>query len=248
MVIARRRPARWWALALLGIVLAGCAHTLSGSAQPGTSTVPIPSATPTVPTSTAVQQSTPAPPTPGSSPSASPSAGAAPSTVRTSWALGPRITNAGKNAYGDYEIRPGQVAGLYDSTTGQDLIAWVVDSLTLDRPCAKDSDATSENGHFLFLTMRIELRNAATQTLTDANIGFTNDNWDAFDAKGVAQPATGGLEADQCVAENLRPPDVSKLVPGKPVSAVVVLDVRATSGTVLLHFLNIDAGWEYHYG
>ena len=235
---------------LTGVVLTGCAGTLSGSPQPAAtvassgpnlSAIATPSSTAAAPTP---RSSAPTP----SSPSPLPSARAVPSAARTSWVLGSRVTTAPKNPYGDYQIRTGQVVGLHDGDTGQDSIVWVVDSIKLDQPCVKDSDAKSANGHFLFLALRIELRNASAQTLSDANVGFSNDNWDAFDAKGVAQPDASGFGIQNCAADNLRPPDTDKLVPGKPVSAVVVLDVRATSGTVLLHFLNIDGGWEYRYG
>ncbi len=250
MARGRVRSAPWWALVLLAAVLAGCARTLSGLPQPGAT---LPPSGPTASASSA-PSSTPVAPTPGSSapaPTSSspvPSVSAAPSTGRTSWVLGSRVTTAPKNAYGDYQIRIGQVVGLHDGDTGQDSIVWVVDSIKLDQPCVKNSDATSSNGHFLFLALRIELRNASAQTLSDANVGFSNDNWDAFDAKGVAQPNAGAFGIQECAADNLRPPDTDKLVAGKPVSAVVVLDVRATSGTVLLHFVGIDGGWEYRYG
>ena len=165
------------------------------------------------------------------------------STIRTSWALGTKVTSAAKNRYGDVQAEVGKVYGLVWSKSNVDALAWVVDSIIVDSGCNAGTPKPT-NGHFVVMSLRVEVRNSTLDDLEAANISLSTPSWTAFDAHGAAETGIKSDPALDCVTGHT----VYDLHTDRITGGKVAFDVSSPKGTLVLAISGIESGWEYHYG
>lgn len=252
----------------ISLLAAGCSRSVAGDAGPAVAFGVSPTATPSgLPTAGASapaatgQPSVSAPLVPTSVPSSSttaatvgPSAsGAAPpasSAVVSSgppvkWVLPePKDTKRQNNSYGNRIAAVGESYQLTYTQTKERALLFIVDSIKLDGACDK-TDVKPANGHFLVITLRVQLGNVTGDELNQGSIGFTASDWTAFDSKNVAQVGTDSFD-NNCLSTSLIP-FASDMDSGETYKGKVALDVSATKGTVVL-MSGVSGGWVYNYG
>ena len=259
-----RRRAAASALAL-AVLLTGCTRSVAGEAAPAPA-VPSPVSGPTTtpstfltsPSSTSKFTTSKFATTPSASRTTT-AAGTgttpAPRTATTAsrppieWKLPlPGPGHAPLNKYGNAVAKVGQSYGITWTKTKQYAVIFVIDSIKLDSGCDRPGKpAKAENGHFLVISVRLQVGNATSDELGDAGVGFDQDSWTAFDAKDVAQISAGTPGAADCLAYDSRVPYTMNMRPGRLYTGKVALDVSAAKGTALL-MNNLDKGWIFSYG
>ena len=263
-----RRRAAASALAL-AVLLTGCTRSVAGEAAPAPA-VPSPVSGPTTtpstfstsPSSTSKFTTSKFATTPSASRTTT-AAGTgttpAPSTATTAsttasrppieWKLPlPGPGHAPLNKYGNAVAKVGQSYGITWTKTKQYAVIFVIDSIKLDSGCDRPGKpAKAENGHFLVISVRLQVGNATSDELGDAGVGFNQDSWTAFDAEDVAQNSAGSPGAADCLAYDSRVPYTMNMQPGRLYTGKVALDVSAAKGTALL-MNNLDKGWIFSYG
>ncbi len=230
------------------------APSAAGSVPPGSTSGAI-----TVPSSGVPSASTPgAAPTPGSSGPGSAPTGSAPtggssspvapsSSAEPSWKLPNPPGGEKYNEFNDVVAEPGVSYGLEKTVNGTKSRAVVfrVTKIQVDKGC--DAKATPVNGHFVVLTMEVELRNETPEQAQDDNLEFTGSNWTSYDPDGTAETGTHSDGALTCGGSKaIRP--VDEFDAGKVNVGIVVLDVSSTKGTTVFTTAGLSDGWEYTYG
>jgi hypothetical protein len=169
----------------------------------------------------------------------------APSTVK--WLLPLPKSGAKKqlNKFGNVMVAPGQSLGITWRSNDKIALVFVVDSLQVDRGC--ELQVKPLNGHFLVITVRVQIGYATGDDLENESIGFTEQFWTAFDTKDTAQVDTSSTAASACVTSKTGIPYAGDLEPGKVYTGKIVLDVAAAKGTAVL-MNSLDGGWVYNYG
>ncbi|MET3806471.1 hypothetical protein ABIB25_003486 [Nakamurella sp. UYEF19] len=254
-----RGRGRWLVLATIAgtLVTAGCARSVAGDASPvagaaisstRTSDGRTPESRP--PTSAAEESSTPSAPsvstptptptktTPSKTPTATPPA--------IKWLIPAQSKVKSKiNSFGNLEAglgKPYEITWTKEKTTA---LRFVVDSATINGRC--ETPTKPVNGHFLILSVRVQLGDASADDLGNSRIGFTGEFWTAFNAKNVAEVGTTSTAAGDCITRTTGFPYSEDLAPGKVYSGKIALDVSSVKGTVVL-MDSVGGGWIYHYG
>lgn len=247
-----RHPHRAAAAMVAGLLLlVGCARSVSGDAAPAVdaTTLPALSTFPALPSSPASTTSATTSTVPSSS---TPTSTASPPRTKTSpstsisWQLPlPGPNKSARNKFGNTVAKVGQPYGITWTADNQVALLFVVDSIKVDAGC--DRPAKPVNGHFLIISMRVQVGAAAGKALQDEGIGFTDRNWTVFDAKDAAQGSPSTTASSDCLDYDSGLPIWSDAEAGKLYTGKVALDVSSTKGTALL-MDDVNGGWIYHYG
>lgn len=172
---------------------------------------------------------------------------------KPAWKL-PAVDNqpAATNEFGDVKAKLGTVYGLYTTkdTPEREVVAFVVDKIQVDPGCgtprAGDTTPKPVNGHFVVITLRVEVRDSTPQELLDFNVGFTRGRWTAYRADGTAEIGVDSSTVSDCLVDSDLPYSGDLVQPGVT-KGTVVLDVTATKGTLVLE-TGTDSSWEYNFG
>jgi hypothetical protein len=247
-----RHPARNAAAMVAGLLLlVGCARSLSGDAgrAVGATALPDLSTSPAVPGPPAsVSSATTSTMTSTSAPvsTAPPTRTKTSTSTSVSWQLPlPGPNRSARNKFGNTVAKVGQPYGITWAADHQVALLFVVDSIKVDAGC--DRPAKPVNGHFLIISLRVQVGAAAGKALREEGIGFTDGNWTVFDAKDTAQGSPSTTASSDCLDYNSSLPIWSEAEAGRLYTGKVALDVSSTKGTALL-MDDVTGGWIYHYG
>ena len=249
---------------LMVMLTVGCGSQVQGSPQAATagsvqpSVPPLPSApSPTAGPSPTESSSTAALSSPSASVAPMPDLGApdtsvaptaattAGSTATESWQLPDPTGVATYSEFGDIVTAPGRTNAIQITEGGiaSTAVVFRVKSIELDKGCIEK--AKPENGHFLVISLDVEVRSATPETLDEEGIAFSSYNWEAWTTAGDPQPAINSDAADTCVGDQGFPL-TAELDPDGVTSGLVVLDVTEPEGTVVFD-AGLDSGWEFSY-
>ena len=129
---------------------------------------------------------------------------------------------------------------------GKQLLSFAVDSITLDPSCSADYTQPSENGHFVALAMRLSTSPDMAEE-PDLSYFTVNPNDFSFvgpDGLTVSNLAT--MAAYSCVDQGQMLTS-NALAPGSQYAGTVLLDLPASSGSVIYHPMGNPTGWEWSF-
>lgn len=137
----------------------------------------------------------------------------------------------------------GQPSGL-KLETGEQTTSFVVKSIAVDKPCTSAFVQPAENGHFVSIAIDVETTEALAKDINQfvwfgaQSWKFIADNGTTYNGSLDTSPAYG------CLNDEERIP--SKIGPAEKVTGTLVLDVPATSGTLIFDAAG-SGGWEWKF-
>lgn len=147
------------------------------------------------------------------------------------------------NSRGNLIKEIGQLAGTSSLATDVVTSRFAVTDIVVDPECTSGFPDAPANGHYLGIHLNVE----TTPQLADDEfpwLSFTQYDWQAYDAEGKRLNDPVG-NAWSCLDTGQQLP--SQIGPGQSVSGWIVLDVAATSGSVVLAMGGSPTGWEWAY-
>ncbi|WP_206476762.1 hypothetical protein [Microbacterium sp. KRD172] len=120
---------------------------------------------------------------------------------------------------------------------------FVVTDIVLDPVCDSGWSDTPANGHYLALHINVETTPELAQS-DNPEVWFSPYDWQSYDPHGKRLNDPVG-NAWSCMSEAATLP--SSVGPGQSVSGYIVLDVAATTGTVVMTLGGGPTGWEWDY-
>ena len=239
--MSRRRIATGLLAASALVALAGCAdpgvqspkdpaaqeQEAEANAEPTlpTTTSPTPPATtsPTLPITTA-----PTPPPASPSPS------------------GP--TSPPTNQRGNIVKALGEEGGIFNEESGEIAMLFTVDKITVGLPCTEPYyNHEPENGHIIGVDMRIST--SSDLSTVGGSPAISSYDFSFVDPDGITQRNLGTIATYSCISTSEQIP-TSSLGPGQNYVGSVVLDVPATTGTLIFNpsWSGTANGWEWPVG
>lgn len=137
----------------------------------------------------------------------------------------------------------GQPSGL-KLETGEQTTSFVVKAIAVDKPCTSPYAQPAKNGHFVAIAIDV----ATTPDLakdTNQFVWFGAQSWKFIANNGTTY--NGSLDSSPaygCLNDAERIP--SKIGPAEKVTGTLVLDVPATSGTLIFDAAG-SGGWEWKF-
>lgn len=136
----------------------------------------------------------------------------------------------------------GELAGTGSITSDAVTSRFTVTDIVLDVECGSGFASAPANGHYLGIHFNVETTpELAAEEF--ASLYFTRYDWQAYDANGKRLNDPVG-NSWSCLDASQELP--SEIGPGQSVSGWIVLDVAATSGSVVLA-MDGPTGWEWAY-
>ncbi|TDK25858.1 hypothetical protein E2F48_11605 [Arthrobacter crusticola] len=121
---------------------------------------------------------------------------------------------------------------------GEQLVDFVVNSISVDVPCTAEFATAPENGHFVVLEMAVE---TSPKLAEDINPEFYTGGWKAIAANGTTSNVILGTGAAySCFPQSELLP--SLIGPGEKAVGKIVLDVETPEGVLVL-----EDSWEWTY-
>lgn len=148
-----------------------------------------------------------------------------------------------RSARGNLIKKVGQ-AGSLKLENGQQMMSFVVSKISVDAACTSPYAKPAENGHFLTLKISVETTAALAQDINQF-VWFGGQSWKFIASNGTTY--NGSLDtsaAYMCIQDAERLP--AKIGPAEKVTGTLVLDVPATSGTLVFDSAS-GGGWEWTF-
>lgn len=139
----------------------------------------------------------------------------------------------------------GQKGGVVDEDTGELLLEFTVDSITVDYDCP--GGPPPENGHYLGIVMSIETFPSMATSDYGQDAFIDTGSFTILGPDGTRENDSFG-NAYECLSSAEQVP--SGIGPGEKASGTVVVDTKYPAGTLLFGGSGIgaDSSWEYQYG
>lgn len=179
----------------------------------------------------------------GTAPTAHAAAVSAPAATK---AAAPAVTAApaapALSVRGNHVKKVGQEAGVTDPMSGAVVAKFTVTKIVVDPKCTGPDAQPPQNGHYIEVFETAALAGNAGATISGGM--SPNYGWQFVDAAGNTSGAglTSG-NASTCLPESAQ--IENNILPGDKSVGAFVLDVPATSGTLVYKLMGVDAGWEY---
>ncbi len=148
-----------------------------------------------------------------------------------------------KSSRGNLVKQIGELAGTTSIPSGVVTSRFAVTDIVVDPECTSGFADAPANGHFLGIHMNIE----TTPELADEAVPFMlfgPYDWQAYDGEGKRLNDPMGHAWSCFDSGQLLPAQIG---PGQSVSGWVVLDVAATTGSVVMTMAGGATGWEWSY-
>lgn len=147
------------------------------------------------------------------------------------------------NERGNVVLALGDELTVFDGDTGAAALAISVESVAVGVACAGPANAPAANGSFVALLLRVTTDADLSAVGGEPSIAATDFRF--LGADGALLEA-GSPSAASCVVEEASFP-TGPLAADRELSGVVVLDVPATTGTIVFvpPFLTVGAEWTY---
>lgn len=176
---------------------------------------------------------------------------AAPATTEASEAPTPELSEAttsaapeaAKSTRGNLIKQIGEGAGLTEE--GEQVVTFVVNSITVDAPCTGDYPSPVENGHIVVLDVSVVTEPALAESL-DPTFQM-NPNWFTEIAPNGTTSNAGlaTMATYNCLPEAEVLPQM--MGPGENATGKVILDVTNPTGTLVFKYGGNTSGWEWTY-
>ena len=156
------------------------------------------------------------------------------------------FTGAPTNDRGNIEKKIGEEAGVLDSETGDQLLTFAVDSITPDVACDTSEYSEPEvpqNGHFTKVDLRVS---TAPALGVDSYTTISASDFKFIGPDGLTVSDLGTFGAFSCLDEGGFASEA--LGPGQKYAGSIVLDLPATTGTLIFApYFGQTGGWEYAF-
>lgn len=171
-----------------------------------------------------------------------PSADSAPALEESATeSQGPAQPSGTLSARGNVEKQLGETAE-FGPTQGNMVVAFAIDTITVDPVCANQFSQPAEHGHFIKVDLRAE-----TRSTLDINLGYSINSFDfaTVGDDGITEsslftgPAAGCLDPSEQFPPSLHP--------GSNYRGAIVLDTKNPSGVLVLRPGFTAGGWEWNY-
>ncbi len=230
---------------LLGIalVLSACSGG-DPEAAPAETTTEAPPTT-TEPSSPDPEARTTAEPLPSPTPSQAPDPTPPPPPPAPTQAAPPPPAGTETSLRGNLVKQVGERAGIRDAT-GEYLVSFTVNTISVDIPCTEDWADPPQNGHFVALDVSVETSPNMLGSDLIQQFSMSSYAFDAIKADGFTSNAGADSTATLfCLADSvLLPGDIG---PGQKANGIVLLDVEDPSGVLIYEDYGTDSRWEYSY-
>jgi hypothetical protein len=136
----------------------------------------------------------------------------------------------------------GSEAGVTDPLNGGVIATFTVTKIVVDPKCTGEGAMPPQNGHYIEIFETAQLAANAGATITGGM--SPNFGWTYVDAAGNTSGAgTASMNASTCLPQK----DLieNNIPPGDKSTGAFVIDVPATTGTLVYKIVGVDAGWEY---
>lgn len=151
---------------------------------------------------------------------------------------------AEKSTRGNLVKEIGEGAGMTDED-GEQLVSFVVNSISIDVPCTHEYSQAPENGHIMVLDISVVTEPALAESL-DPTFQFNPYGFTEIAPNGTTSNADLGTMATySCLPDAEVLPQT--IGPGEKVTGKVVLDVTNPSGTLVFKYGGSPSGWEWTY-
>jgi hypothetical protein len=150
---------------------------------------------------------------------------------------------AARSARGNLIKKVGQ-AGSLKLEDGQQMMSFVVTKISVDAACTSPYAQPAQNGHFVALKINVETTAALAQDINQF-VWFGGQSWKLIADNGTTY--NGSLDSTAaygCMQDAERLP--AKIGPAEKVTGTLVLDVPATSGTLVFDSAG-SGGWEWTF-
>jgi hypothetical protein len=152
-----------------------------------------------------------------------------------------------KNARGNLVKKIGEAASLTTKPGGgEEILTFVVDSITPDFTCDGDNAESAENGHFVAMKLRVSTGPALSKAMSYTTIGSNNFNY--IDPQGITHDSSsaGSMASFFCL-KDAEMFTQDPLGDSQQYVGTVVLDEPGNSGTLVFKFPGAEGGWEYNF-
>lgn len=148
-----------------------------------------------------------------------------------------------KSTRGNLVKQIGEGAGLTED--GEQLVTFVVNSITVDAPCTNEFAQPPVNGHILVLDVSVVTEPALVDSL-DPTFQMNPYWFTEIAPNGTTSNADLGTASTySCLPDAEVLPQM--MGPGENVTGKVVLDVTNPSGTLVFKYGGNPSGWEWTY-
>lgn len=186
--------------------------------------------------------STTPPPDSGKTPDSSSVVSASPTPETTEAPEASEFGATVKSPRGNLVKEVGQLAGIGSSSSDAMVARFVVTDIVFDMECGSEFADPPANGHYLGVHINVETTpELAAEEIP--SIYFSQYDWQAYDADGKRLNDPVG-NAMWCLSSAQELP--MEIGPGQSVSGWMVLDVAATTGSIVLA-MGGPTGWEWAY-
>ncbi|WP_247828263.1 DUF4352 domain-containing protein [Arthrobacter antioxidans] len=150
---------------------------------------------------------------------------------------------AAKSTRGNLIKQIGEGAGLTDE--GEQVVTFVVNSITVDVPCTGNYPSPVENGHILVLDVSVVTEPALAESINPTFYMSPYDFTEIAPNGTTSNADLGTMATYSCLPDAEVLPQT--IGPGENVTGKVVLDVANPNGTLVFKYAGAPAGWEWTY-
>jgi hypothetical protein len=148
------------------------------------------------------------------------------------------------NERGNAVLAIGEDLTVVDAATGAVAFAVAVEGVSPDVTCTDPASPPAENGHLIAVRVRVTTGTDLSAVGGDPVVRAAD--FHLLGPDGVPLPAAGTPSAESCLPDAEAFPS-GPVTAGQELTGTVVLDVPATTGTVVFapDFLTVGAEWAY---